>query len=424
MPDRMRSARTSWAYPLLAVAGLALLTGLNALLSEVFRRRRYGEVHGDDALLQSTSVPLLALGILETAVLLALFLLFQRRGLLRVPAVRIAGIVAIAVMMFGAFLQPSDGDAWAYVGYGIVPSVEAAYDTPREPFAGSFRRINDEWGTPMLPSIYGPVWNGYLQLLVHHVPTLESGVIVLKSAAVLWYLAFLALLAYLRVPQALTALVAVNPAIIEQFVTSVHNDLPGVVLALLALAALQRGRWAPAIVLLAAAALIKITFLAVALSVLAGWGTLPRRVAAFAAVAALTAGGIAIVGAPFLQAMAKVGGDWMQGSRVLLAVHGAVAAVAAATLIAAFVWNQWFPGAVWSLSAMNAMFYSWYQAWGIPYAVRTARSWAAAGLFIAWPVVVEMIHAPVWKLNGTVVLMLMFGAAGFSLVRTHGAHVR
>jgi hypothetical protein len=400
-----------------AVVNVVALAALGTLEESVFARKRFGELHQLPSLVHAASVHLLAIAAAETLALVVLYLLVARNAqVVRMTVPRVAAALALAWMLALALRVPTDGDAWAYVGYGIVPTMAQAYETPAQPFSGSFHAINDEWGTPLLPAIYGPVWIAYLRLLVGHAPSLAAGVLTLKVAAIAFFFALLALFRKLRAPTAFIAVVALNPAFIDEFVAGVHNDLPAVVLSLLALLTLRSQRVVAAIALLGAAALIKITFLAVSLTVIAGHGTLRRRLAWFSGVACVTAAGMLVGGAPLMHAMALVGGGWLQTRAIVLATHGVVAAVAAFAIVAAFVFDRWFPGAVWSFAAMNAMFYSWYQAWGIPFAVRTSTSWTAAAFFIAWPAVQQMIHSPVGKINELLVMVLMLAAFGGSIV--------
>jgi hypothetical protein len=414
--DRRSTLAHRTATILGAVSLLALLSALAQASEKTFEAKRFGELHDVPNMVAQASPVLLGLGVFEAAALAGLYLLLRRNGsLLREPLVRIAGALALAWMLGVSLVAPTDGDAWPYVGYGIVPTLHQAYEMPSQAFSGDFHKINEEWGTPVLPSIYGPVWNGYLHLLVGHAPTLAVGVALLKVGAIVFFFGFLFLCARLGAPPALIAVIAVNPCFVSEYVGGVHNDLPATVLALLALLALQSRRVLPAIVLLAAAALIKITFFAVALTVLAGHGTLRQRLLWLGGVLALTGAGVAYGGTPFLHAMALVGGGWLHAPRKLMELHAAAFGVAAFAIVAAFIGNRVYPGAVWSLSTLNAMFYSWYQAWGIPYAMRTPGSWAAPALFIAWPIVQQLIHAPVGKLNQSLVLMLIVGTFAGSI---------
>jgi hypothetical protein len=210
------------------------------------------------------------------------------------------------------------------------------------------------------------------------------------------------------------ALVGVNPALIESFVLSAHNDLVALALIGLAFAAVHRRLPWLAVAFAGAAGAVKIVFALVALAAFFEPQRRSQRLFLAAATLVLVACVSAIGGVPYLRAMSGVGGRIYEStlSHHLYALGLAVHAVSAAIAIAAIAAGLWFrralAGAAWSFWTLSAAYFEWYVAWCLPYALRARPS--AYVFLCAWPFAAMLIWHPIQHVYPmALVPVLVFG---------------
>lgn len=308
----------------------------------------------------------------ETLELAALAALLRGRTLRAVDSCIVAagslGLVVAAFTTRGL----TSADMYAYMGYARLGV--HAYDPPAAGFVGPLAAVNGLWGVPLVPCAYGPLWVAVVHLILAPFASLASQAIALRALGACSFFALVAGVAALRAGPLVIALVALNPALVEQFVADGHND--GIAIAL-ALAAVALGRRHPpfAIALAAAASLVKLPFVLIGALAFAAEPKLGRRIACVAGTLA-TAGiaSIVIGGHPYARAIARTADAYgSHTSGALDAAHIAVAAVAAAATIVAVVTARFGWQAAWSFAGLARTLFPWYVGWGIPYAILAGR---------------------------------------------------
>ncbi len=351
----------------------------------------------------------------QSVALLAVFVALRDRRPSRAAVIGIAAssLTTLAI----ALAAQTGGDAWAYVGYAILPHFHDAYHPPNVAFHGDFAAANKLFGLPIAPCVYGPLWLFYDRLLLHWVPTMAVGVAVLKVVGAATFLAILAVLRRLAVPFAVLALVALNPAMINDAVQAAHNDFVAALLSLAALLALGGRRTIVAIALLAGAILIKITFAVVALVVL-GRAPARLRLVALGATLALAVPVIAVAGgADYLHALTVVGRDTWQNPGRFGPVHVLTGAIAVCLAVVAFTRGRLFPALSWTFVALSTALYSWYLSWALPYVAR-ARGEGGIVVFAAWPLFQAINDGYGRPLSPMILFTLLYAIAAFAVVRT------
>ena len=309
---------------------------------------------------------LLAIG--QSVVLFALYRCLRNRSLAFGSSAVIAtscGIMLVAALLTKATIAGQD--LYLYVGYGQLGL--GSYRPPHAPFPGDFRAINQLWGTPVLPAVYGPLWlflATFVSALAH---TLVGQLAAFRVLGVLSLLACIRLLAVLRTPPAAIALFALNPALIVQYVVDAHNDATPLVLALCAIAVARRNPWLALLCTVAAGAM-KLPFVLAAAPAFSRLESRKKRVGFALAAIVLSVGITALLsgGAYFsaIQYPLRYQALPLLSDRLahLLAIAGALLAAGLAVWVPRFI-----PTGAWAFLGLGINVLPQYIAWGIPYAV-------------------------------------------------------
>ncbi|HYZ16972.1 MAG TPA: hypothetical protein VE591_11245 [Candidatus Acidoferrum sp.] len=341
----------------------------------------------------------LPLALAQTAALVVVFVALRERQPSRGERIGIA--VSSATMIALALAAPTAGDPWAYVGYAMFPHFHDAYNPPPIPFHGDFAVANQFLGMPMAPCVYGPFWLFYDRLLVHWVPTMAVGIAVLKAVGALTLVAIVVVLRRLAVPFVVLALVAVNPALIDDAVWCAHNDFMATLLSVAAMLALSARR----------------TPIAVALVVFGLASPRTRTVALGAAFALAAVVVLAVVGArDYLHALTYAGSATWQNPGRFAYLHVACAVIAVCLAGLAFVRARIVPSLAWTFATLSTALYSWYYAWGLPYAAR-GRGSGVLVLFAAWPLQLALNDGGGRPLTPFTLFTVLLAAAAFDVLR-------
>jgi hypothetical protein len=323
--------------------------------------------------------------------------------------------IAIVVSSVTAFSRPpQSSDVYAYIGYAKLPTFAQAYAPPDERFTGTFARVNLAWGTPMVANVYGPLWLGLDRLVVGTSPTLANALLRTRVLNVVMLAMLVGLLVLMRVPAAVTWLVAINPFIWNYFVFSAHNDIIPVVCMVAAIAV--AARWPMiAVALATAAALCKISFFVIALVPFARMSDVRRRVGCAALTVGLAALGSWFAGGrPYLDAIGHAGTRFAPkptvAHAIVISLHVLLASLAITAVIVVLFRRNDLAGAAWSFMALGAYYCPWYSLWGLPYALVTRRSLAA--FVISLPIVGAVVFSPLSRLFQPEVLavVILIGA--------------
>ena len=205
----------------------------------------------------------------------ALLALYRSRPSRRaiVTGCAVLAAMSLAVPALASF------DAYGYVHNAILGL--QSYTPPHRPFEGEFHVIDLWFGKPTA-TLYGPLWLAIDRIVTATAPSLVLKIASLRVFNALLYGAAVAILRGLGVPRRILVAVALNPAMMFQFVANVHNDIIAIDL-LLGAAALARTRSAAASGLFAAAGLVKLPYLALGLPVFTGARPTSHRLIAVAA---------------------------------------------------------------------------------------------------------------------------------------------
>ena len=286
-------------------------------------------------------------------------------------------LVAIAVVVGGGEAlgarAGSSADMYSYIGFTILG--KAAYTPPHSPFSGAFEVINAWWGTPIVPAPYGPFWLAVAAHATNFAPTLFAKIFVFRSFGLFTLFSVVAVLAALRVPARIVALIALNPFLTFQFVANVHNDLFATALLLGARLACRRGALLPTIALAVLAALVKLPFLIFAALVFVPIRRLDKRIVSYLATVILALSLSLIYGgsAYFIAILHHVDEHTASGGIASLTGPDVVLKLAAVAGVAvAFLTATWLEGFAWALPAVAAAFFPWYFACSLTYAVASS----------------------------------------------------
>jgi len=327
---------------------------------------------------------------------------------------------------FGALLACCDAvvsraatsaDMYAYVGFALLGA--RAYAPPASAFAGAYSVINTWWHTPLVPAVYGPLW----LLLAAGVSacghTLLAKIVALRILGALTLAGTVGILAALKLPPRVIALVALNPALIFEFVVNVHNDLFGVLLLLGARYATMRGSTWGGIALAAAAGLVKLPFMLFAALAFTPLASPVRRARAWGASLAIALCGSWLAGGSAYLGAVRQTAERLTAGHLGLALTGAPVVLKAATVAALALTvasGTFVEGCAWALPAFGAILYPWYLSWTLPYAAASASS--LRNVAIALPV--AMLEADGALATGTLLTAITAAAClwfGASLVR-------
>jgi hypothetical protein len=311
----------------------------------------------------------------------------------------------------------SSADMYAYVGFMLLGT--HAYAPQGGAFAGDYSLINAWWHTPLVSAPYGPLWLAVADGAGAFGHTLFEKIVVLRSLGALALLGAAGVLAALKIPARTVALVALNPALIFEFVANVHNDLFAVLLLLLARYATGRGAVFGGMVLAAAAGLVKLPFLLFAALAFVPLSSPFRRLRAYGITLAL---GLTVSwltgGRPYLAALHRAADEGTAG-HALAALLGASTIVKAVAVgsIALALGGGFVEGCAWTLPALSALVHPWYLCWTLPYAV--ASEAALRNVAIALPLAMLVTDTALG--NGiaiAVVATAAYGSLAVALTRT------
>jgi hypothetical protein len=321
----------------------------------------------------SLHVAMIAIAVLQTLLLIVLYRALRDREV-GAGERAMLGVVSVAMAIVALGTRAIEGfDAYAMAGYAKLGPAHA-YAPPAAPFAHAFAAVSAIWGVPMRPAADGPGAIGLLALLLGHAPTLGGAILALRWLSVVALAAIVAILALRGAAPAVLALVALNPALAFVYVVDAH-DAVGPALALGALATVPAWPLAAAL-LVACAAVVHPPLAATALAVFAG-GNARRSIAYLALVVVLAFAGVALLGGTVY--LAELGAQLRDALFVAPLALGsllrhALLVVAAIALIVVFVRRVVWPGASWSLLALDGMVAPSSLLWPLPYAAlaRTA----------------------------------------------------
>lgn len=320
-------------------------------------------------------------------VAIAIVQTYALAGLYRSAPGRTAIVVGAAAMLGLSLAAPAfvSPDPYAYVGDALLG--RAAYAPPNATFPGEFAAINQLFAPPLLPAPYGPLWLALAQLFTAGFPTLAGKLIALRLLGALCYAGLIAAVRGSGFPQRVVAIVAMNPAIAQQYVADAHNDLLGIVL-LVAAFAFMRARPILGAALTAIAALVKLPFVIFALPVFARVRRPAMRYALFGAAA----------GAALGLSWGSGGAAYFRGLAVHVPAAGAAYYLNAAVAIAGLallaltaVGARRRASALWIVPMMGSYVATWYMTYGLPYAL--ARRRLVVYLLTALPVASVLVDA-------------------------------
>ncbi|TAM62067.1 hypothetical protein EPN52_01185 [bacterium] len=327
---------------------------------------------------------MLAHGAAWSLVLLALLMgavlyLLYRSLAAGAPSVAARGglLLAFAAMLLIDLRSSTamSNDAYAYIGYGVLPSLHAAYAPEAVALRGEFSAINQIWGMPLVPCIYGPLWLEGIRVALSGVHTLAQAWLAIRLFNVIALVALIVLVyALTRAPGAV-AVVALNPALHDLFVVDAHNDLGGIVLVAAALLSYRKGWRLVALVLIVCAGLVKLPLVALGLLLLFYEPVPARRLAAGVALLGLTLVAYAAWAGPsyFASLLSVTRADAAPAAahitaafRGFVTLHAVLLAIAVLGIALAVVRRQLWDGARWSYIALGGAVYPWYLLWAFP----------------------------------------------------------
>jgi hypothetical protein len=275
------------------------------------------------------------------------------------------GIMLAAALLTKATIAGQD--LYLYVGYGHLGL--GAYRPPHVPFDSDFAAINQLWGTPVLPAVYGPLWLFLASLVSTITHTLVAQLAAFRFLGALSLLVCVRLLWVIRTPPAAIALFALNPALIMQYVVDAHNDAIPLVFALCAIAIARRNPWLALICAVAAGAM-KLPFVLASALAFSQLEARKKRVGFALATIVVSVGITAVLsdGAYFsaLQYPLRYQALPLLSDRLahLLAIVGALVATGLAIWVPRFI-----PTGAWAFLGLGINVLPQYVAWGVPYAV-------------------------------------------------------
>ena len=317
-----------------------------------------------------------------------------------------AKLTAVAIGMALAYADAAtskaatSADMYAYVGFMLLGT--HAYAPTAAGFAGAYALINVWWHTPMVSAAYGPLWLAIADCAGALGHSLFEKIEVLRLLGVVALLGTAAALTALKIPLRIVALIALNPALIFEFIANVHNDLLAVLLLLVARYATVRGAVRIAIVSAVAAGLVKLPFL---LFAALAFVPLPCRTRRLRAYGITLASGLALScivgGRPYLAALYRAADEGTAGHAVsaLIGASIVVKIVAVGAVALALAGGVFVEACAWTLPALCALLHPWYLSWTLPYSVESHE--ALRNVAVALPVVMLVADAAIG--NGTLI---------------------
>ena len=351
-------------------------------------------------------------------VLLQAFALFRLYRVLTCVG-RKADVTTVAIgagaMILASLLAPalSSADMYAYAGDAILGT--AAYNPPAHPFHGEYTVISAWWRHHMEATPYGPLWLAYDRTLLSLAPTLLAKIELTRILGAVWFAVTLAC-ASRRVSPATLAVLALNPALLSQFVANGHNDIVAIALIMLGLTVAE-SMPAVQVALGIAAALVKLPFVLVALVALSG-SLRTRLVAAAMLVAGTIAASYLFGGHAYVDALMQHVNDRQNAYGW---PHKLVAVAAFLAIGAALLRQAWSRTAAFTFAGLGAVIFPWYAAWGLPYAL---ASRSLAGFLIALPIagfLFETVLDTRLALAATIFVLCILSIRALSIERAKAA---
>ncbi len=340
-----------------------------------------------------------------------------RRRRTIVVCTAIGSLALLAAALYAPAISSSD--MYAYAGYGLLG--KDAYRPPHTPFAGTLGAINQWYGTPIVPSAYGPLWLRLDAFVTSFGTTLVAKLWALRLFSALTFAAAIAALAIMRMPQAIVLAFALDPAIVYEYVACAHNDLVALTLIMLGIAIVRRARTAGILAaVLGASVKLPMTLpaLFVALPV-------PQRTRRAAIVFAIILGALAVAvvdgDGPYRAALQTVA--LLYGAEeppVAKVIHGIVLAIALGGAALALWSRRTWRSVAFAYASLGVTIYPWYIGWGLPYALRRPR--IARDFLIVYPAAAalattQFINTVVLD-TGVVVLAVAFAVRGWDAQRS------
>jgi hypothetical protein len=261
-------------------------------------------------------------------------------------------------------------DLYLYVGQAEVAN---PYNPSHTTLAGDGAVINRIWGSPLFPTAYGPLWIALSKITIAPMTTLAGKLLALRMLQAAAVALCIILLIVRKTSHRAVALFAVNPAVYDLFVSEGHNDMVAVAFTFAAASAL-RASPALAVVLVAAAGMIKLPFLLIGLVAFAPEPLLRMRLffAASSCVIALCVSTAAAGGGWYLHSMRQASAIYTGlygASMIEIFLHSALALIALSAIILVVVQRRSVPGFAWSMPAFAPYLPAQYSAWCFPYAL-------------------------------------------------------
>ncbi len=344
----------------------ALAIVVVSVLAYAFELAAYEQRQGIRTFLPVYSEATFALVLGATFVVQSALLAGLARTLGRPGAPLRIAIALGSVAMLGLSLhqQNTGGDLTAYVGSAMQHD---PYVPSRAPFPAAFASINRIWGTPMVPSTYGPLWNAIAAAAAAPFATLPGKLLAMQLLGAVALLGIVATLLRTKAPPAVVVLVALNPFLWEQYVAEAHNDL---LAAAFVVVAARSATMRTIVLAVVASAAIKVSFALTGLATLARLSRRADRLTGAAWIVGLVGLTIALAGAEYPRAVVRVLALYAHplppGDVVLRELTElAVAVFAVVAVVAGRVpWGTpWIPIALGQFPLTN------YLCWGLPTAL-------------------------------------------------------
>jgi hypothetical protein len=313
-----------------------------------------------------------------------------------------------ALISFDPYSYAAD----AFLGQGSYGVVNASLPDP-------YRVVNQAFAGSAVPrSPYGPLWLLLSQGVSLPLPTLFFKTMAFRAIGALSLAGLVAALWTLYRSTRICALAALNPALYLQYVMNGHNDLFATACVAWAAAIVKRSA-AGAVLLLVAAACVKLPFALLGLPVLASIPVIrTRAVAALSTIAASLAVSWFAAGAGYFRAIFV----HLPSFDAFRALGAAVAAAAVVVLIDGVARSRRYNAAAWLFPLAGSYPTSWYGIWGLGYAL--ARQGAVAYLLIFLPLfaaLIDVMFIRIWTIEFVVPAVmaccLLSAYAGRSAVR-------
>ncbi len=306
-----------------------------------------------------------ALSVVQSLVLLAIFGVMRRADCRRLGVVIITLLTAACLAAVALRSLTTSVDLYFYIAHALDWPHQYAPLAVRLP--GDDSIINSIWGTPLLPSPYGPLWSIIAAGAVAMTHSLWQQVLAMRLLG-LAAIATCTFCVY-RVlgPSVATILFALNPALYGRYLIRAHNDLTGVAFILLAYV-VRRHVWL-AILLVAAAGTIKLPLILSGIVVFWDRPSLKERLwPSLSAGALWLAASLAFGGKQYFDALGQVYAGYDHAPPLLQQALHLTLCIVAVAAVGLALWRQRFSvGVGWSFPSLGQYPLSQYLAWSLPY---------------------------------------------------------